>query len=421
MPFPSLAKIRLDACLNACLSVCLSVCLSALTTGCANTDTDSGAPAPNAAVATPAAPALALALPALPYQQAVRKAAQDVLSNARLAKDQKYSMIVDPLVDGNSGARTEATAAMEQSLLQLVRENYRQVEIQPFNSEAVSALPLLMVGTFTPINLEGKMDGVRDAYRICFALADLKTGKIISKGLARSLPGGVDATPLAFFRDMPVWSKDVAVDGYIKTCQGTKAGDPVNPAYIDAVLAAATINEAISAYQAKRYDDALALYQAALTNPAGNQVRTHAGIYLANQKLGRTQAALRAFGRMTEMGLASDRLAVQFNFKPGSTAFAQDRQPYALWLAEIARQALRQPGCTEVAGYTRRGISEQMDERLSLARAEFVRQKAAAANPGFARRSTARGYGSQRTIIGTGKNDASDALDQRIEFKKTAC
>ena len=417
MSFPSLAKISLKACLN----VCVGICLAALASGCANTDAGSGAP-PAAAASTPAAaPASAPALPALPYPQAVRKAAQDVLSNARLAKDQKYSMIVDPLVDGNSGARTEATAAMEQSLLQLVRENYRQVDIQPFNSAAVSALPLLMVGTFTPINVEGKMDGVRDAYRICFALADLKTGKIISKGLARSLPDGFDAAPLAFFRDMPVWSKDIAVDGYIKTCQGTKAGDPINPAYIDAVLAAATINEAIAAYQNRRYDDALALYQSALTNPAGNQARVHAGIYLANQKLGRTQAALRAFGRMTEMGLASDKLAVQFNFKPGSIAFAQDRQPYALWLAEISRQALRQPGCIEVAGHTRRGVSEQMDERLSLARAEFVRQKAASIHPGFARRSSAKGYGAQRAIIGTGKNDASDALDQRIEFKKTAC
>ena len=32
----------------------------------------------------------------------------------------------------------------------------------------------------------------RDAYRICFALADLKTGKIISKGLARALPDARD-------------------------------------------------------------------------------------------------------------------------------------------------------------------------------------------------------------------------------------
>lgn len=361
------------------------------------------------------------ALVALPYDQAVRKAAQDLLANANLAKDQRYTMIVDPLVDGNSGMQTEATAAMEQSVVQLVKADYQQVDVKRFSSESVSALPLLMVGTFTPINLQGKADGERDAYRICFALADLKTGKIISKGLARSLPDGFDPTPLAFFREMPVWSKDAAVDGYVKTCQGTKAGDPISPAYIDSVLAASTISEALAAYQAKRYKDSLALYEAVLKNPAGNQARVYIGIYLNNQKLGRKQAAMQAFGRLVEMGLATDRLAVQFNFKPGATAFTQDQQPYAQWMTEIAKQSQRQTACIEVAGHTRRGTSEQMDERLSLQRAEFVRQKIGSVNPGFAKRSVAKGYGSQRAVVGTGKGNDSDALDQRIEFKKVSC
>jgi outer membrane protein OmpA-like peptidoglycan-associated protein len=370
---------------------------------------------------TVAAPPAPPPLVALPYDQAVRKAAQELLANANLAADQKYNMVVDPLVDGNSGAQTEATVAMEQSVVQLVKENYQQVSVKPFTSESVSTLPLLMIGTFTPINLQGKADGERDAYRICFALADLKTGKLISKGLARALPEGFDPTPLAFFREMPVWAKDPAVEGYVKTCQGTKAGDPINPAYIDAVIAASTISEATKAYQAKRYKDSLALYQSVLTNPAGNQARVHAGIYLNNVKLGNKKAAMQAFGRLVDMGLATDRLAVRFNFQPGATAFSQDQQAYSLWLSEIAKQSLRQTSCIEVAGHTRRGPSEQMDERLSLQRAEFVRQRIVAANPNFAKRSQAKGYGSQRAIVGTGKGNDSDALDQRIEFKKVSC
>lgn len=385
--------------------------LGVLSTACTTTEEKPTVAAP------PAPPPLV----ALPYDQAVRKAAQELLANANLAADQKYNMIVDPLVDGNSGAQTEATVAMEQSVIQLVKESYRQVDVKPFTSETVSTLPLLMIGTFTPINLQGKADGERDAYRICFALADLKTGKLISKGLARSLPEGFDPTPLAFFREMPVWAKDPAVDGYVKTCQGTKAGDPINPAYIDAVLAASTISEATKAYQAKRYKDSLALYQSVLTNPAGNQARVHAGIYLDNVKLGNKKAAMQAFGRLVDMGLATDRLAVRFNFQPGATAFSQDQQAYSQWLSEIAKQSLRQTSCIEVAGHTRRGPSEQMDERLSLQRAEFVRQRIAAANPAFAKRSQAKGYGSQRAIVGTGKGNDSDALDQRIEFKKISC
>ena len=398
--------------LKSCCLASLFLAIGVLSAACTTTEEKPTAAAP------PAPPPLV----ALPYDQAVRKAAQELLANAKLAKDQKYNMIVDPLVDGNSGVQTQATAAMEQSVVQLVKESYQQVDVKPFTSETVSTLPLLMVGTFTPINLQGKADGERDAYRICFALADLKTGKIISKGLARSLPDGFDPTPLALFREMPVWSKDAATEGYVKTCQGTKAGDPINPAYIDTVLAASTINEAMKAYHGKRYKDSLALFQSVLKNPAGNQARVYAGIYLNQVKLGNKKGAMQAFGQLVDMGLATDRLAVQFNFKPGATAFSQDQQPgYSQWLSEIARQSLRQTSCIEVAGHTRRGMSEQMDERLSLQRAEFVRQRIAAANPAFAKRSQAKGYGSQRAIVGTGKGNDSDALDQRIEFKKVSC
>lgn len=384
------------------------IVLAALLGGCTTTEEK---PAP------PPAPA---PIVALPYDQAVRKAAEELMKNANLAPDQKYSMVVDPLVDGNSGMQTEATVAMEQSVVQVVKDQYKQVDVKPFTSEIVSSLPLLMVGTFTPINLQGKADGERDAYRICFALADLKSGKIISKGLARSLPEGFDPTPIALFREMPVWAKDTAVEGYVKTCQGTKAGDPINPAYIDAVLAASTISEAIKAYQARNYKESLALYESVLKNPAGNQARVYAGIYLDNARLGRRKPAIQAFGKLVEMGLATDRLAVRFDFRPGATAFAQDQQ-YSQWLSEIAKQSLRQTSCVEVAGHTRRSASEQMDERLSLQRAEFVRQKMVATTPAIAKRSSAKGYGSQRAVVGTGKGNDSDALDQRIEFKKVAC
>lgn len=390
----------------------ISILIGIFSAGCSTTNDKT-----TVAAAPPAPPAIV----AVPYDDAVRKAAQDVLSNAKLPSDQKFSLIIDPLVDGNTGQRTVATANMEKSVVDMVKANFQQLDVKPFNNEVVSQAPLIMVGTFTPINLQGKADGERDAYRICFALADLKTGKIISKGLARSLPDGFDPTPLPFFREMPVWSKDSAVDGYIKTCQGTKAGDPINPAYIDAVLAASTINEAMAAYQEKRYKDSLALYQSVLKNPAGNQARVHAGIYLNNQKLGHKPAAMKSFGDLVNMGLTTDRLAIRFNFKPGATAFMTDQHPYAQWLSEIAKQAQRQTACLEVAGHTRKGSSEQLDERLSLQRAEFVRQKLIATSPALAKRATAQGYGSQKAIVGTGKGNESDALDQRIDFKKTAC
>jgi len=98
-------------------------------------------------------------------------------------------------------------------------------------------------------------------------MLDLRSGKIVSKGFARSRTEGVDSTPVQFFLDSPAWAPDAATDGYVKTCQGTRAGDPINPNYWDKILAAALINEAFQAFEGRRYQEALDLYRGVARTP----------------------------------------------------------------------------------------------------------------------------------------------------------
>lgn len=371
--------------------------------------------------APPPAPTAQPVVAALPFNEAVKLAATNLLSNAPIPVGKKVKLVIDPLVDGNTGSETAATATIEQYLQQLVKKDYPQVEVRPFDGKALVDASLIMVGTFTPINLQGKVDGERDAYRICFKLADLKSGKIVSAGFARARPDGIDSTPQAMFSDMPVWLRDPAVEGYIKTCQGTKVGDPIHPAYVDAIIAAASINEAKLAYNEQRYKDALALYQAVLRNPAGKQARVYVGMYLTNLKLRRTSDAEKSFSQLVTMGLMVEKLAVRFKFKPGSTGFDVTNKAYPGWLREIGRQSAKLSGCIEVGGHTVRSGSALVAETLTLQRAEFVRRKISDMVPAFSKKSTVQGYGASKNVVGTGVNDASDNLDERIEFRKTGC
>lgn len=409
---------------NARGLIALSTAL--LLAACANPDTPAEKPtaAPPAATTTVASEATTAAAPApapivaLPYDQAVELAARDVFSKATLPPGQKYTIVIDPLVDGSTGVQSVATVAMEKQLVSMVKSSFPQYEVKTFSAANVATLPLIFVGTFTPINLQGKAEGERDAYRICYALADLKTGKIVSKGFARAETAGVDGTPIPYFKDSPLWVNDKVVEGYIKTCQGTKAGDPINPAYIDKVVAATAIDEAMNAYNDKKYRDALAIYNAVLRNPAGDQPRVQAGIYMTQLKLGQRAAAMRAFSKVVKYGLDNERLAVKFNFRPAGTGFAPDGTPYEQWLSEIARVASTSPApCLEVAGHASRGGSEDMNERVSLQRAEYVKQRMVVVRKDLAKRVVSRGIGSRQVLVGTGRNDPSDALDRRIEFK----
>ncbi len=382
------------------------------------------APAPPPATTTPATPP-----PAQLYDKAVLSAATALFTNAKLPPAgspalPKYPLVIDPLIDGMTGAQSVQTKSMGLRLAALMRDHYPQFDVQEFSAANVAKSPLVLIGTFTGVNAERKTTGSREAYRICFALADLRSGKLVSKGLAFALPDGVDPTPLAFFRDAPAWSEDPATEGYIKTCQGTKAGDPINPLYLDRILAASVVAEGIEAYEAGRYREALDFYTSALAMPSGDQFRVHNGIYLANWKLGRQQPAEAAFAKVVDYGLQHQRLAVKLLFRPGSTAFMANPAlsgAYPVWLKTIARRTGDSGKCLEITGHTSPTGPEPLNERLSLLRAETIKSRLAQAAPGLDKRMIANGLGSRQTMVGNGRDDASDALDRRVEFKVIEC
>ena len=384
----------------------------------------STAPAP---IAPPAAPPVAAAPPppTLPFDEAVQSAANNLLGKAQLPPDSTFDLIIDPLIDGVSGAQTQATRAMGTRIVKIIKDSYPRYVVQPFNVANVQRAPLLLVGTFTGVNAERKTEGRREAYRICLALADLKTGKLVSKGLAFATPDGVDPSPLPLFRDAPAWVEDASTLGYIRTCQGTRAGDVIHPGYVDRVMTSAMLAEAADSYAAGKFPQALKLYETARAAPGGEQLRTYTGLYLSNWRLGKREAAAQAFGKIVDQGLTTKRLGVKFLFRPGTAALWSDPKagpaPYAVWLREIAGHASARKSCMEVLGHTSASGPEPINERLSLLRAETVRSQVTAQAPHLGQRLIAQGMGSRQTMIGTGRDDLSDALDRRVEFKVIGC
>ena len=353
-------------------------------------------------------------------------AANNLLGKAQLSADvQRHTVVIDPLIDGMTGAQTNASRAMGQRIVELIRQQYPQYDVQPFSAANVAKSPLVLVGTLTGVNAERKTEGEREAYRICLALADLKTGKLVGKGLAFARMEGVDPSPTAFFRDAPAWVEDPATLGYIRTCQGTRAGDPIHPLYVDRITAGALISEAIDAYGAGRYREALGLYETALGAPAGKQLRVYSGLYLTNLRLGRQDAAEQAFGQIVDQGLESKRLGLKFLFRPGSTAFwsepAAGATPYDVWMKSLAAQASRRQSCLEVVGHSSATGPAALNDRLSLLRAEYVKDQLDRTSPGLGKRMIANGAGSRETMVGNKRDDASDALDRRVEFKVIGC
>ena len=115
---------------------------------------------------------------------------------------------------------------------------------------------------------------------------------------------------------------------------------------------------------------------------------------------------------------------MRFLFKPGSTQFVDDPQisaPYPMWLSQIAVRATQRNTCLQLVGHTSKTGPPQVNERLSVLRAQFIKDLLQSSSPRLADKLKATGVGSRETLIGTGRDDASDAIDRRVDFNVSDC
>lgn len=364
-------------------------------------------------------------IPAKSFDGALLDAANSLLALVELPlPGEKRLLLIDSPIDGITGMQSVATRKIESRLGDLVRKRYPHFSLQPFTPAQLQKSPLVLIGTLTPINGSGGSDGRRDTYGGCLALADLKSGTVVSKQLFKAEMHGVNHTPTTYFQESPIWMNESFATGYVHTCDASKPGDRIQAKYLEGILSHSLLSEAIALYESGQYSQALERYTRAAATRAGDQLRAYNGIYLANLKLRRTDAAAAAFGNMLDYGMAKKRLAINFLFQPGRATFASVKSgndKYSMWVNEIARRARQSNDCLEIIGHTSRSGPETANESLSLQRAEYIRKQLETAAADLAGRVIAQGAGSRENLVGTGRDDMSDALDRRVAFQVLSC
>lgn len=378
------------------------------------------------ALAGCAAPGPTASTDEVAFDQAAAAATDSLMAQTQklpaiIAKLTNRAVVVDPMLEGGSGQQTALTRTLEDKVTARLQAN--QFEVLPFQPASLNKAQYLLTGTLGRVQSAAKSGSSRVPFQINLALTDMKSGNVVAQASSRARDDGQDTTPTPYYRDSPVLVKDKVVEGYLRTAE-TAPGKPADADYFQRVTVATTINAATLAYNADKYQEALDLYKTALATPSGEQLRTLNGIYLASWKLGRNTDAEQAFGKVVAHGIANNNLGVKFLFNPGTTEFWSDAKisgPYPLWLRQIARQTSAAKVCMDVVGHTSRTGSEPYNDRLSEQRAVAIRQRLGAEAPDLTGRTKASGMGFRQNIIGTGKDDATDALDRRVEFRIQGC
>lgn len=363
---------------------------------------------------------------AQPLEPAVLSLAEALLTRAQVPPGPPRPLVIDPLIDRATGTETATTRAMSRQIASLVRDRHPNYQLRPFGIATLAERPLVLLGAISGVEAPGSLKNTASppgAYRIWAVLADLSTGLIVGHETAWVQPDAVDGTPSAFDADSPAWLADARTDAYLRVCAGNP-GDPIDPQWLRALQAEALLAEATTAYEAGQADAALGLFTRARQEAGGGQLRAFNGIYLANAALGRQTEAEAAFAELVGYGLERQRLAVKFLFRPGGAAFWPDRAisgPYPMWLRQIARRTEANGTCLQVTGHTSTTGTPAANQRISRARAERIRKGLVAERQDLSRRTAAVGAGASQPIIGTGRDDATDLLDRRVDFRPLAC
>jgi outer membrane protein OmpA-like peptidoglycan-associated protein len=158
--------------------------------------------------------------------------------------------------------------------------------------------------------------------------------------------------------------------------------------------------------------------------PTAERLQALNSEYLSMIRQGRESEAQAVFSRLVAESIAARSLSLRFLFGSSSTDFLQDAvliRRYDTWLAEVARQLRGSAQCLQMVGHASRGGSDAVNRRISLARAEKVKQVLLKHGPELAPRLFAIGVGVAQPMAGSGANDPGDAVDRRVELRVIDC
>ena len=193
---------------------------------------------------------------------------------------------------------------MQSQIVDLVRDKYPQFEVRKFTRASIDEKPLVLVGSLAGFNKAGEVSAPARGYWIWLVLADLEAAGS-SEGNRPRRCGERRSHTHGILQRQPGLGGEGPVHRRVPQTCGGKVGDPIDPTYLDGILTAALVGDAIEAYEVGRYQDALDLYADAASMPTGDQQRVDNGFYLANWRLGRQKEAAEAFGHLVDYGLRS--------------------------------------------------------------------------------------------------------------------
>ena len=329
-----------------------------------------------------------------------------------------HKLLLDTFLDANSGQALTINKAVEKLLTVNLTERFDVIQMDTTleNDHIDYALSGILQYDDSP------RTSTQKAYHFFVAVYEMNSGVIRATSVALiEIP---EYKPTSTYEDSPIFLRDGKLDELTASVK-RNPGERMSQSYLSYLGTKKLLVAAEQAYEKGDNQKALKYYTEAEKRPDGKNMTVYSGLYNTARLLNQSNEAEQYFGQLISTSIdEKKRIEIKILFKVNSAYFidiGDMPKHYSMWLRQIATQFQNRSECVNIVGHSSRTGKEEYNKTLSKKRAQLVQQVLAVKYPQIKKKTEIIGMGYAENIVGSGTDDARDAIDRRVEFRLMEC
>lgn len=352
---------------------------------------------------------------------ASRAAAIELVRQMKIFSQGKGSIWVSPAINRQSGEITASGREFQVLLALDLKSLLTESSVQSLGGGAEAEWDWVVS---PQVEFEKPVDGSLTVnwFKIKAATINPK-GELLPGAVLRVNAQHFDATPSRFFRDAPIYLIGNYHEGRIKlSSNADKSGELI--AERRRFISIEALNQqGILDYEEGRYNNALDSFERVLVLDPKNLPALY-GVYQIWRDLNNQPNFEKVFKRLVAAAVEQENISFRFLFRVRTSEFRDDLEiakQYDFWLHHLAKEVSASGRCLLVQGHASKSGSEDFNDHLSHERAKQVAAHMIRRAPELKDRIETEGRGFRSNLVGSGTDDAKDAVDRRVDFKLRRC
>lgn len=351
---------------------------------------------------------------------AARVAALEMANQIRSAARIDGAVWVSPAINRNSGELTASGRELQVLLALDLKAALSNTVVHSLGGAANASWAWVMS---PEVEFEKPTGGNLDSswFKIRIAAVS-QQGQILPGVLLRINAHQFDATPSRFFRDAPIYLTGQFHDKRSRLSLGGASG--LSPEQRTLFVAVESLNQqGILDFEEGRNQQALQSFTKALQLDPENLAALY-GSYQVWRELNNSVQYELAFTQMLAAAIKQENISFRFLFQVRTAEFRDDvevSKDYSFWLIQLSRQLRVSGRCLLIQGHASNTGTLEYNQELSKERAQQVAKQMIKYVPELKNKIAFEGRSFLDNVVGSGTDDATDAIDRRVDFKLRRC